>query len=131
MALKDGSGIVVANYMGGTVVFFPTEADGTLSQLSDSPDLEFPFVYKDRKAPNTERQDSPHLHQAVEGPDGHIYCPDLGNDRVWVVSREGASGLAIKGWLQCPEGAGPRHCAITPDGQCGYAPRLRLGADKL
>jgi 6-phosphogluconolactonase (cycloisomerase 2 family) len=42
--------------------------------------------------------------------------PDLGSDRVWVVKREGPSGLKIHGYLQAPEGAGPRHAVLSLDG---------------
>ncbi|WVQ71745.1 hypothetical protein IAR50_001286 [Cryptococcus sp. DSM 104548] len=120
--MKDGSGIVVANYLGGSLLYFPTEQDGTLSATSASPLLKFDLVYTEQgqTAPNPERQDASHCHQVIEGDDGILYVPDLGNDRVWVVWREGESGLSVKGWCQAPAGAGPRHATISKDGKHLY-----------
>jgi 6-phosphogluconolactonase (cycloisomerase 2 family) len=103
--------------VGGTIVFFPTSSDGTLSPTSSSPDLEFPFPYEPH-GPNAERQKAPHLHQVLQSRDGRIFAADLGSDRVWVVKRVGVDGLEILGWLQLPEGAGPRHCVLSHDGTC-------------
>lgn len=114
--MKDGSGIVVANYVGGSIIFFPVDSAGQLAESSESPNLKFPFAYEGDKAPNKERQDEPHPHQVIEGAEGRLYVPDLGNDRIWVVKRKGESGLDIEGWLQVPEGLGPRHAVISPDG---------------
>ncbi|KAK4686675.1 6-phosphogluconolactonase, partial [Tremellales sp. Uapishka_1] len=119
--MKDGSGIVVANYIGGTAVFFPLESDGSLSKTSSSPALELPFAYKDSPAPNPERQDKPHAHQVVEGKNGLLYIVDLGSDRIYVVEKQGVDELAVKGFLQAPEGAGPRHVVISKDGGHLYA----------
>ncbi|EIW69401.1 hypothetical protein TREMEDRAFT_30617 [Tremella mesenterica DSM 1558] len=112
--MKDGSGIVIANFIGGSVIFFPLNPDGSLSQTSESPKLQFPNLYED-KSPNPERQDSPHAHQVLEGENGVMYIPDLGNDRVWIIGRVGESGLEIRGELKCPPGSGPRHGVISDD----------------
>jgi 6-phosphogluconolactonase (cycloisomerase 2 family) len=103
-------------YVGGSILFFPVESDGSLSSTSNSPPLKFPFPYEGKKKPNEERQDASHPHQVYEAANGTLYVPDLGSDRIWVVEREGAEGLAIKGYLQAPEGSGPRHCQISDDG---------------
>ncbi|WWC61019.1 uncharacterized protein I303_103597 [Kwoniella dejecticola CBS 10117] len=117
--LKDGSGLAVVNYMGGSMIFFPFNSDGT---LSDNPSdlLEFPFLYKDGNAPNPERQDTPHAHQVIEGEAGTLYVCDLGNDRIWVVEKKGVNTLEIKGWLQAPPGTGPRHATFSEDGKHLY-----------
>ncbi|TYJ56647.1 hypothetical protein B9479_002577 [Cryptococcus floricola] len=100
--MKDGSGIVVANYLGGSLIYFPIEEDGTLSATSASPLLKFDLVYTEQgqTPPNPERQDASHCHQVIEGDDSILYVPDLGNDRVWVVWRGGESGLSVKGWCK-------------------------------
>ncbi|WVF72106.1 hypothetical protein IAT40_006918 [Kwoniella sp. CBS 6097] len=118
--MKDGSGLVAGNYLGGSVIFYPFNPDGSLSSTSESTLLELPFVYKDKEAPNPERQDASHAHQVLEGENGTLYVPDLGSDRVWVIEREGESGLKIKGWLQAPPGTGPRHAVISKDGKHMY-----------
>ncbi|WVR05152.1 hypothetical protein IAU60_002164 [Kwoniella sp. DSM 27419] len=118
--MKDGSGLVAANFMGGSLLHIPFNSDGSLSTDSASPLLELPFVYKDQTAPNPERQDAAHAHQVIEGDNGILYVPDLGGDRIWVVERQGESGLTIKGWLQAPPGTGPRHAVISKDGKHMY-----------
>jgi 6-phosphogluconolactonase (cycloisomerase 2 family) len=106
-------------YVGGTAVFFPTDPQThALSADSESPILEFDFTYEKTEAPNSDRQDTAHLHQIVEGSNGTLYMPDLGSDRIWIVKREGASGLKTHGYLTAPPGAGPRHLVISPDGKC-------------
>jgi len=113
--MKDGSAIIVSNYMGGTIICMPIGPDGKLSQTSKSPNLAFPFPYKDTKAPNPDRQDTPHPHQVIESKEGKLYVPDLGSDRIWVVKRKGEDELEIEGWLQATPGSGPRHCVLSAD----------------
>lgn len=103
-------------YTGGQVLLYPTEADGSLAD-SASPPLEFNFPYTKGSAPNTERQDKPHAHHVIEDSKGQIYVCDLGSDRVWVLEKKGKDELAVKGYLQAPEGSGPRHAALSPDGE--------------
>ncbi|WWC69366.1 uncharacterized protein I206_103305 [Kwoniella pini CBS 10737] len=117
--LKDGSGLAVVNYVGGSMIFFPFNSDGTLSDNA-SDLLEFPFLYKDGDAPDPERQDTPHAHQVIEGEPGTLYVCDLGNDRIWVVEKKGVNTLEIKGWLQAPPGTGPRHATFSEDGKHLY-----------
>lgn len=103
-------------------MYFPTSSsDHSLSEDSSSPNLSFPFPYEGKTAPNTERQDTPHPHQIVEGEGGLLYVPDLGSDRVWLVKRDGESGLKIEGYLQAPEGTGPRHLSLSLDGELGVS----------
>ncbi|WVW82981.1 hypothetical protein I302_104997 [Kwoniella bestiolae CBS 10118] len=117
--MRDGSGLAVVNYMGGSMIFFPFNPDGT---LSDNPSdlLQFEHLYKDGSAPDPERQDTPHAHQVIEGDDGSLYVCDLGNDRIWVVEKKGVNTLEIKGWLQAPPGTGPRHATFSKDGKHLY-----------
>ncbi|WWC89948.1 uncharacterized protein L201_004877 [Kwoniella dendrophila CBS 6074] len=117
--MKDGSGLAVVNYMGGSMIFFPFNEDGT---LSDHPSelLKFEYLYKDGNAPNPERQDTPHAHQVIEGENNTLYVCDLGNDRIWVIEKKGLNTLSIKGWLQAPPGTGPRHATFSKDGKHLY-----------
>ncbi|WVQ76322.1 hypothetical protein IAR50_005987 [Cryptococcus sp. DSM 104548] len=118
--MKDGSGIILSNFIGGSAIFFPIDSNGALSKTSESPLLKLPFVYEGQTAPNPKRQDASHAHNVVEGVDGKLYLADLGTDRIWIVKREGESGLAIDGWLQAPPGSGPRHSLISEDGKFLY-----------
>lgn len=55
------------------------------------------------------------MHQVLEDRKGLLYAPDLGADRVWVLTRNGAE-LEVQGWLQCPAGTGARHAVLTAGG---------------
>jgi 6-phosphogluconolactonase (cycloisomerase 2 family) len=55
------------------------------------------------------------VHQVLEEKRGLLYAPDLGADRVWVLSSNGLE-LKVQGWLQCPPETGARHAVLTPDG---------------
>ncbi|WVN90952.1 uncharacterized protein L203_106197 [Cryptococcus depauperatus CBS 7841] len=118
--MKDGSGIVVSNFKGGSVIFLPITSSGALSSSSESPLLTLPFVYESQTAPVPKRQDASHAHHVAEGSDGTLYLSDMGSDRIWKLNREGESGLNIVGWLQAPPGAGPRHSLISKDGKYLY-----------
>ncbi|ORX39995.1 Lactonase, 7-bladed beta-propeller-domain-containing protein [Kockovaella imperatae] len=115
--LKDGSGIVVGNYMGGNAHLIPTTSTYALDTSSTLKPLHFPYMYKDIEAPNPDRQDSSHPHQVIEGPNDQLFAPDLGSDRVWIVKRDNSteSGLKIVGHFQCPKGSGPRHGVVSVD----------------
>ncbi|KAL7422133.1 hypothetical protein Q5752_002776 [Cryptotrichosporon argae] len=119
-ALKDGSGIIAANYIGGSVVFFPL-VDGKLSPDSASPVLKLPFAYEGKAAPNPKRQDSAHAHHTIEDDAGNFYVADLGSDRIYIVRRDGADALKIVDYIQAPPGSGPRHLVISQDKKHLYA----------
>ncbi|KAJ9090728.1 hypothetical protein QFC19_009470 [Naganishia cerealis] len=135
LALKDGSGVIVTNYSGGSALFYPVDPltghlpaapTGALATLTPSflsshpPLLQFTFTYTPH-GPNKERQEASHPHQAVEGADGVVYVPDLGSDRIWIV-RKATDGVALEVWgeMRLPGGAGPRHAALSPDGKHLY-----------
>lgn len=117
LVLQDGSGILIANYMGGNIIFLPTDASGAILPSTSSPssiEHVFDWPYSDDSAPNKERQDASHPHQAIQASNGDIYVCDLGSDRIWVVSKS-ESSITVKGWLQAPPGAGPRHAVFSAD----------------
>lgn len=102
--------------MGGSALHIPTTTSGALAEKATST-LELSFVYGEAsKAPNTERQDGSHPHQTVEGPDGTLYIPDLGSDRIWAVALKDGK-LELKGELVAPSGCGPRHAVFSDDGE--------------
>lgn len=86
----------------------------SLQPIPPTPLLKFKFPYQ-TTGPNSERQEDSHPHQCIEDKKGNLYVPDLGSDKIWIVRREGEFGLAVKGELQLPAGAGPRHAVISPD----------------
>lgn len=107
-------------YLGGSVALYPitiTEAEGLRLEDTLRTELLPEFPYKAAgQGPNKGRQQQCHVHQVLEDKKGLLYAPDLGADRVWVLSRDGLE-LKIQGWLQCPPGTGARHAVLTPDGE--------------
>ena len=96
----------------------PTTSSHALDTSKNLHPLAFPYVYEGTTPPNPDRQDVPHPHQIIEGPNSEIIVPDLGNDRVWIIHRDAKedSGLKIAGYYQAPAGSGPRHGVVSKDG---------------
>ena len=115
--------LTLPQYTGGQVTFHPIDSKGSFTE-SQSPPLEFEFPYTKGSAPNNERQDKPHAHHVLEDSKGQIYVCDLGSDRVWVIEKKGNDSLAIKGYLQAPEGSGPRHAILSADGKSDFLDML-------
>lgn len=113
----EGAYAFVANYGGGTVAMYPLDAAGGLGPACD-------VVVHRGSGPAPDRQDAPHPHSAVVGPEGeYLYVPDLGTDRIETYRIDRASdrlepadppGVALR-----PE-TGPRHLAFGPDGERAY-----------
>lgn len=101
------------------MILYPIDKSGAFTEAA-SPPLEFEFPYKKGSAPNVERQDKPHAHHVLEDSKGLIYVCDLGSDRVWVLEKKGEDQLGVKGYLQAPEGSGPRHAILSSDGMSLY-----------
>ncbi|GAA4575219.1 lactonase family protein [Planotetraspora kaengkrachanensis] len=70
-----GTWLAVANYGDGTVAVFRLSPDG----MPGPEPLLFP---NEGRGPDPDRQEGPHAHQAVFGPDGVLYVTDLGTDEV-------------------------------------------------
>lgn len=86
---------ILSSYNEGRVV----TSDGTIIQFTGT-------------GPNINRQEAPHIHQAVPSDDEHfIYCPDLGTDTVWILKND-KEELKQVGSLKVPPGYGPRHMVI-------------------
>ena len=120
--------------MGGSIALYPTSrtasgdvllADGSREEVLPS----FPYAAQGHgKDPARQRQC--HVHQVLEDKQGHLYAPDLGSDRIWMLNRKGTRA-EICGWLQCPPGTGPRHAVINHDSTSGHSltPMLKMHAD--
>ena len=84
-----------------------------LTQLSE-PQQVFNFTMA-QKGPNAARQDAPHPHEVVLGPNGdYLYAPDLGADliRIWAVNKTNGILTACPD-AKVPGGTGPRHAAFN------------------
>jgi len=107
-----GRWLLVANYGSGTIAVLPVRADGDLGEATEC-------ITWQGSGPHPERQQMPHAHQILAGPDGRIYATDLGTDRVWIYEMNGQAGTltpARPPWLPLPPGSGPRHLAFGRQG---------------
>ena len=113
---RDGRGVAVANYTGGSTVSFAIGADGKLGAAS--PDQHT------GKGPNKERQEAAHAHSVdFVSNDRLLLSCDLGNDRVYVYrhdARTGAIAPHRPAFVGLEPGSGPRHLAVHPSGRYVY-----------
>ncbi|GII42277.1 lactonase family protein [Planotetraspora phitsanulokensis] len=95
-----GARLAVANYGDGTVAVFQLAADG----MPGPEPLLFP---NEGHGPDPDRQEGPHAHQAVFGPDGVLHVTDLGTDEVrrFLPDMTPHPG----GPVRLTPGSGPRH----------------------
>ncbi|WP_435102798.1 lactonase family protein [Halarchaeum sp. P4] len=112
-----GRFVFAANYDGGTVAMCPLDGDGRPTDPTS-------VVEHDGSGVVAGRQDAPHPHSVVPGPDGEfVYVPDLGTDRVVAYRVEDEHDALVpvpKADAVLPDGAGPRHLAFGPDGDTAY-----------
>ncbi len=65
--------------------------------------------------PNSQRQESAHIHQAIVSPDKKwVYTCDLGSDKVWLLENA-KEKVSVKTGMTIPAGSGPRHLVFHPD----------------
>lgn len=108
-----GDRLFATAYGGGTMTAYRLD-DGLLSETIAA------FSYHGNGA-NRNRQEAPHLHQAVVTPDGELlYLCDLGSDKIW--THELSSGLpgVQKIALSLPSGYGPRHLILDPESPTAF-----------
>jgi 6-phosphogluconolactonase len=112
-----GQFVLVANYESGSLCVLPIEADGRLGEATD-------VVQHHGSGPNAERQEGPHAHMIIPGPDRRtIYAVDLGIDKLLAYDLDLRHGklLAIGSAVtQLAPGTGPRHLAFHPNRQFAY-----------
>ena len=107
--------LAVANYGSGNVVLFPVDEDGSLARQSDS-------VQHEGGSVNADRQEGPHAHATVFGPDGTtLFVADLGLDEIKTYRlNEQAAKLEPLSSTKTPPGAGPRHLVFHPGGAYAF-----------
>jgi 6-phosphogluconolactonase len=108
-----GRFLYVANYLSGTIAAFGLDPQGRVGDVL--------AVHRHRgSGPNPHRQQGPHAHCIVPGPDGaSVYATDLGIDRVIHYrhaepDRTDGGGFEARGELALEPGSGPRHLAFHP-----------------
>ena len=109
---EDPSGkyVFVANYVGGVVMMYTKNEDGSLKK-SQKIVLEDP--------------ENSHPHSVTISSDNrHVYIADLGGDRIYIFDlnvEEGSLSPNKIPFISLKEGAGPRHFAISPNGKYAYS----------
>ncbi|MBW3544237.1 MAG: lactonase family protein [Bacteroidetes bacterium] len=107
-----GKSAFVANY-GGGIAALPLADDGRLQEASS-------IVQHSGKGP-TDRQESPHAHMIIPGPDEHIFAVDLGTDKVYAYSLNDQKQLVpTTKPTVVTAGAGPRHLTFHPKQNKAY-----------
>jgi 6-phosphogluconolactonase len=108
---REEKWLAVANYGSGSIALF------ALGPESGAPS-ETPILQRNEgSGPVADRQDGPHAHCALFGPDGRwLYHVDLGTDEVLAHPFDhdrGSLGERILAY-RAPAGAGPRHIVFHP-----------------
>ncbi len=107
---RNGSVVLVANYVAGSIAVLPVGANGALEPAAQ-------VVQHTGKGPNAERQAAPHAHCILPDPSNRFaLAADLGADRVFVyrLDLDGKLLHVEGGDLGVRPGAGPRHLAFHP-----------------
>jgi len=114
-----GKNLVVANYSGGNMSAFKTNADGSVLPYAQ-------LIAHDGYGVNVKRQEMPHVHCTVFSPDQkYLFAADLGNDRLYryTFSPDDAT-TPLKpmdpAYYEIPDGSGPRHIVFSPDKRFAY-----------
>lgn len=110
---KNGRTVVAANYTGGSLSVFHTTKNGLLQPFSQN-------IQHYGKGPNKERQEKPHVHQAMFSPnEKYVFVNDLGLDETTLYPTRKKGKLknldtANKITIKSSAGSGPRHTAFHP-----------------
>jgi len=116
---NEGKNVITANYNGGNISVFKTNADGSLQ-----PHVQ--VIAHDGYGVNVQRQEMPHPHEVVFSPDEkYLFCPDLGNDRLYQYKFNAAEPTNVLTESDSPyytidDGFGPRHIIFSPNGKNAY-----------
>ena len=102
--------LYTANYRSGSISEFALNREGKIVCLNNL--LQFPKLSPDSV---------PHAHGVFFSNDGkELYAPDLGSDRVWIYSMQESGAIMQENCILLPPMSGPRHMAISRDGQSSY-----------
>lgn len=108
-----GRFIYVSNYGSGNLAVYLLNKDGSIGALADT--------IQDKGAASQK----PHMHSMIPSVDGRfVYASDLGIDKIMIYQVDQQTGKLTPGavpYVEVKSGDGPRHLAITPDGNFAYS----------
>jgi 6-phosphogluconolactonase len=114
---QRGRWLFVTNYTSAIIAVFPIQSDGRLGEVVQT-------VHEEGSGPVASRQQSAHVHQLVQSPDGRFMLSvDLGADKIFVYRLDRNTGkltLNEPSSLALPAGFGPRHLIFSKDGKRVY-----------
>lgn len=114
---KTGKWVIVGNYSSGTLSVFPVNKDGSLDSASS-------VIQHEGSGVNSERQEGPHVHEAVLSKDNrYLFVPDLGIDKLTIYHFDAKTGAVTPAhipYVETQPGHGPRHIAFSPDNKYAY-----------
>ena len=112
---NSGKFVMAANYVGGSVVLYPINEEGLITEVSS---------YKKHEGSSTHpRQDAPHAHMIVQHPTkGWVFAVDLGADRIYEYKLDSLSMTLnyVADYPNSPRMSGPRHIAFHPSKEIVY-----------
>ena len=114
---QRGKDALAANYNSGSVSVFPINEGGALGGRSE-------LIQDHGSGPNPQRQEGPHAHCIVTGPDDRFaFVCDLGLDKVMIFKfdpEKGSLAANDPAFAVIKAGSGPRHISFHPNGQFAY-----------
>ncbi len=119
---NSGQYVMAANYVGGSVAFYPIEKDGALGVHNS---------YKKHEGSGTHpRQDAPHAHMIMQHPTlNFVTAVDLGADRIYEyeIDSIGQTLNYVDDYPNSPRMSGPRHMAFHPTLDIAYTLNELIG----
>ena len=107
---KTGNFAFVSNYMGGVVMVYGIDEDGSL---------------KKQQRVDLENPEKSHAHSVtISADNSRAYIADLGNDKIWIYDFNSEKGLLTpneQAFVSLEKGCGPRHFTISEDGKTAYS----------
>lgn len=107
---QTGKYAFVSNYMGGVVMVYAINEDGSL---------------KKQQRIDLENPEKSHAHSVtISADNSRAYIADLGNDKIWIYDLDAEKGVMIPNEqvsVSLENGSGPRHFAIAKDGKTAYS----------
>ena len=108
--------VVVANYTSGTIAVLPVTENGHLGEVSN-------IMQHTGSGPHSERQTSPHAHQALICPEKRfVFVVDLGTDEItgYTLHSGKLKPVSSQAAFKANPGSGPRHLIFHPDGKHAF-----------